>query len=99
MAARSAHAQSDDVDAHAQRLVALLGRVGVDAGVLEPVAEIGVVGIEDDHAAVVERAERARRAAVVLVDLRQAAREVVQLVEHRVDERQLDQRRARAARA
>ena len=88
----------DDVDAHIERGLALGRRVVVDVGVLPAVAQVRVVGVEDDHPALVEDGVTARRAAVVLVDFREAAGEIVEDVIYIVVGRQLDERAVRERR-
>ena len=82
-----------DVQGHARSRLSLLGGVVMDLFVLEAVPEVGVERKEYNQPSVANNAEGLRRAAVVLMNLRQSGGEVVKLVKNRMGERQFDERR------
>src|SRR5690606_40673549 len=63
--------------------------------VLPAVPQVRFVTVEDDEAALVKDPEPLRRLAIVLVDLRQPARERIDGVEDRMVRRQFDELRVR----
>src|SRR5262250_1920320 len=67
----------DDVERHAKRLLALLGRIRMDSFILETVPQIRIKSIQHHEAPFVEQAESASGTAVVLVNFRQTSGEVV----------------------
>src|SRR5689334_1774656 len=87
-----AQSEVHDVQSHAQRGFTLVGRIVMDFLVLEAIAQVAIVRIEYNQPSIVNNREGPRRAAVVLVDLRQTARHLVKLMKNRVRERQLDDR-------
>src|SRR5215831_13686540 len=81
----------DDIETHAKRLLALLGRIRMDSFILETVPQIRIESIQHHEPPFVEQAESARGTAVVLVNFRQTSGEVVLLVKDRMRKGQLDQ--------
>src|SRR5215831_4218263 len=81
----------DDIESHAKRLLALLGRIRMDSFVLETIPQIRIKSIQHHEAPFVEQAESASGTAVVLVNFRQTSGEVVLLMKERMRKRQFDQ--------
>src|SRR4029453_2346867 len=82
----------DDVETHAQRLFALFGRIVMNVFILETITEVGVVRIEYNQPSLVNNPVALRGAAIVLMNLRQSAREFVKAMKNRMRIRDFDER-------
>src|ERR1041384_5594039 len=81
----------EQVDSHPQRGLVLGGRIVMHRLVLPAITEIALIGVIDHQPAVHEDAESLRRLAVMLVNLGNACRKLVNEVIDRVVKRYLDE--------